>query len=98
MSSLHYYNATLADANGQEFHATIFWDNLKQGTLTDHMCPRTGPSQVGYPVWSVTATLSRSNLTALVAKVRRKAASMDLRVVKEEETKYAAKLSDGEEN
>lgn len=81
--TLHFYNATLADSAGEQFHATIFWDKLKRGKLTAHLCPRTGRNEYGYPVWSVTGANSRSGLTTLVAKLKRQAASMGLRFIEE---------------
>ena|ERR1043166_8950627 len=97
--TVHYYNATLADTDGNEFHATIFWDKLKPGKLTVHVCPRTGASEVGYPVWSnVAAGVTRSGLSTMVTKLKRKTATMGLRVVEEKETEFAARLREGDEN
>jgi hypothetical protein len=97
--TVHYYNATLADTEGKEFHATVFWDKLKPGKLTVHVCPRTGPSQVGYPVWShVAAGVTRSGFSAMVEKLKRKALAAGWRVVEERATEFAAKLREGDEN
>lgn len=96
--TIHYYNASLVGPSKEEFHATVFWDKTKPSLMTVHLSPKEGPHQYGYPVWTSEAPHRKSNLAALVARLRKKSVSMELRFVAEAETQYASGLREGDEN
>lgn len=96
--TIHYYNASLVGPSNEDFHATVFWDKTKPSLMTVHLSPKEGPHEYGYPVWTSEAPHRKSSLAVLVARLRKRTASMCLRFVTEGETQYASSLREGDEN
>ena len=87
------FNAKFSKATGEKIAGSISWDKYTPRSLDATLCPHISECEVDYPIWTVRAKNTRAGMEALIAKMQRKAKSLELTTLNATETRYAESLN-----